>query len=68
VALNNITITTYIIKTSFMGSYLFKYHIYILKYNVVGNVNKFAVVPPGYNGQPKKGHLIFDACFECGMI
>lgn len=33
---------------------------------VVGNVNKFAVVPPGYNGRPKKGHLIFDACFECG--
>ena len=35
---------------------------------VVGNVNKFAVVLPGYNGRPKKGHLIFDACFECGMI
>lgn len=34
---------------------------------VVGNVNKFAVVPPGYSGRPKKGHLIFDACFECGM-
>ena len=33
---------------------------------VVGNVNKFAVVPPGYSGRPKKGHLIFDACFECG--
>lgn len=33
---------------------------------VVGNVNKFAVVPPGYTGRPKKGHLIFDACFECG--
>lgn len=33
---------------------------------VVGNVNKFAVVPPGYAGKPKKGHLIFDACFESG--
>ena len=33
---------------------------------VVGNLNKFAVVPPGYTGMPKKGHLIFDACFECG--
>lgn len=35
---------------------------------VVGNVNKFAVVPPGYTGRPKKGHLIFDACFECGNL
>ena len=33
---------------------------------VVGNVNKFAVVPPNYNGKPRKGHLIFDACFESG--
>ncbi|XP_071799299.1 cytosolic carboxypeptidase 6-like [Asterias amurensis] len=35
---------------------------------VVGNLNKFAVVPPGYTGMPKKGHLIFDACFECGNL
>ncbi|XP_064625575.1 cytosolic carboxypeptidase 6-like [Lineus longissimus] len=35
---------------------------------VVGNVNKFAVVPPGYSGRPKKGHLIFDACFESGNL
>ncbi|XP_048255716.1 cytosolic carboxypeptidase 6-like isoform X1 [Haliotis rufescens] len=35
---------------------------------VVGNVNKFAVVPPGYSGKPKKGHLIFDACFESGNL
>ena len=34
---------------------------------VVGNVNKFAVVPPGFSGRPKRGHLIFDACFECGQ-
>lgn len=32
----------------------------------VGNVNKFAVVPPFYSGKPKRGHLIFDACFESG--
>ncbi|XP_071953635.1 cytosolic carboxypeptidase 6-like [Antedon mediterranea] len=36
--------------------------------SVVGNVNKFAVVPPGYVGKPRKGHLIFDACFECGNL
>ena len=33
---------------------------------VVGNVNKFCVVPPGYSGRGKKGHLVFDACFESG--
>lgn len=33
---------------------------------VVGNLNKFVVVPPGYTDQPKKGHLIFDASFESG--
>ncbi|XP_078574073.1 cytosolic carboxypeptidase 6-like isoform X2 [Branchiostoma floridae x Branchiostoma japonicum] len=35
---------------------------------VVGNVNKFCVVPPGYNSQPRRGHLIFDACFESGNL
>ncbi len=35
---------------------------------VVGNVNKFAVVPPGFSGKPKKGHPIFDACFESGKF
>ena len=38
---------------------------------VVGNVNKLAVFPHGYCGKLKKGHLIFDACFEsgkCGII
>ncbi|KAK2179282.1 hypothetical protein NP493_500g02012 [Ridgeia piscesae] len=35
---------------------------------VVGNLNKFAVVPPGHTGRPKKGHLIFDACFESGNL
>lgn len=34
---------------------------------VVGNVSKFSVLPPGYTGKPKKGHLIFDACFESGL-
>ncbi|XP_063723535.1 cytosolic carboxypeptidase 6-like [Symsagittifera roscoffensis] len=35
---------------------------------VVGNVNKFCAVPPGYSNKPKRGHLIFDACFESGNI
>lgn len=35
---------------------------------VVGNVNKLLVYPPGYTGKPKKGHLIFDACFESGNM
>ncbi|XP_059174977.1 cytosolic carboxypeptidase 6-like [Physella acuta] len=35
---------------------------------VVGNVNKFAVVPPNYSGKPRRGHLIFDACFESGNL
>lgn len=35
---------------------------------VIGNVIKFCVVPPGYTGQPKKGHLIFNADFECGNV
>ena len=35
---------------------------------VVGNVSKFCVVPPGYNGRAKKGHLVFDACFESGKV
>nr|XP_054765021.1 cytosolic carboxypeptidase 6-like [Lytechinus pictus] len=35
---------------------------------VVGNLNKFAVLPLGYSGRPKPGHLIFDACFECGNL
>lgn len=25
-----------------------------------------AIVPPNHEGEPKKGHLIFDASFECG--
>ncbi|KAI7798083.1 cytosolic carboxypeptidase 6, partial [Triplophysa rosa] len=31
---------------------------------LVGNVNKLMVTPSGYSGPPRKGHLIFDACFE----
>ncbi len=34
---------------------------------VVGNVNKFILLPPEYSGKPKRGHLIFDASFESGM-
>lgn len=33
---------------------------------LVGNVNKLMVSPPGYSGPQRKGHLIFDACFESG--
>ncbi|XP_055580180.1 cytosolic carboxypeptidase 6 isoform X5 [Falco cherrug] len=35
---------------------------------IVGNVSKHTVLPAGYCGQPKKGHLIFDACFESGNL
>ncbi|CAL8395907.1 unnamed protein product, partial [Boreogadus saida] len=31
---------------------------------LVGNVNKLTVTPPGYPGAQRKGHLLFDACFE----
>lgn len=33
---------------------------------LVGNVSKLMVSPPGYTGVPRKGHLVFDACFESG--
>ncbi|XP_056388433.1 cytosolic carboxypeptidase 6-like isoform X4 [Hyla sarda] len=32
------------------------------------NVSKLIVSPPGFNGHPNKGHLIFDACFESGNL
>lgn len=32
-----------------------------------GNVNKYYVLPNGYIGKPRKGMLIFNACFESGM-
>ncbi|XP_034089056.1 cytosolic carboxypeptidase 6-like, partial [Gymnodraco acuticeps] len=35
---------------------------------LVGNVNKLIVTPPGYSGAPRKGHLLFDACFESGNL
>uniref|UniRef100_A0A8C9MJL4 Cytosolic carboxypeptidase N-terminal domain-containing protein n=1 Tax=Serinus canaria TaxID=9135 RepID=A0A8C9MJL4_SERCA len=35
---------------------------------IAGNVSKYIVLPAGYCGQPKKGHLIFDACFESGNL
>ncbi|XP_077389996.1 BEN domain-containing protein 5-like isoform X1 [Festucalex cinctus] len=35
---------------------------------LVGNVNKLTVSPPGYSGSPRKGHLVFDACFESGNL
>lgn len=33
---------------------------------IAGNVSKYTVLPAGYCGQPRKGHLVFDACFESG--
>nr|XP_057929413.1 cytosolic carboxypeptidase 6 [Doryrhamphus excisus] len=35
---------------------------------LVGNVTKLTVSPPGYTGSPRKGHLVFDACFESGNL
>nr|XP_046156791.1 cytosolic carboxypeptidase 6 isoform X1 [Oncorhynchus gorbuscha] len=35
---------------------------------LVGNVSKLMVTPPGYTGVPRKGHLVFDACFESGNL
>ncbi|KAK2907849.1 cytosolic carboxypeptidase 6 [Channa argus] len=35
---------------------------------LVGNVNKLTVSPPGHSGPPRKGHLVFDACFESGNL
>uniref|UniRef100_A0A8D0H3D0 Cytosolic carboxypeptidase N-terminal domain-containing protein n=1 Tax=Sphenodon punctatus TaxID=8508 RepID=A0A8D0H3D0_SPHPU len=35
---------------------------------ITGNISKYAALPVGYYGQPKKGHLIFDACFESGNL
>ncbi|XP_077079558.1 BEN domain-containing protein 5-like isoform X2 [Siphateles boraxobius] len=35
---------------------------------LVGNVNKLMITPPGYTGPSKKGHVIFDACFESGNL
>ncbi|KAM6327058.1 cytosolic carboxypeptidase 6-like isoform 2-T2 [Podargus strigoides] len=35
---------------------------------IAGNVSKYTVLPAGYCGQPKKGHLVFDACFESGNL
>ncbi|XP_039623188.1 cytosolic carboxypeptidase 6 isoform X1 [Polypterus senegalus] len=36
--------------------------------SLVGNVNKLMVTPPGHTGASKKGHLVFDACFESGNL
>ena len=34
----------------------------------VGNLSKYYALPPGSSGTPKKGHLMFDACFESGNL
>ena len=39
-----------------------------LNEQLTGNIHKVAIVPPNHTGRPKKGHLIFDACFECGKL
>lgn len=39
-----------------------------LNEQLTGNIHKVAIVPPNYTGRPRKGHLIFDACFECGKF
>ncbi|XP_034270934.1 cytosolic carboxypeptidase 6 isoform X2 [Pantherophis guttatus] len=35
---------------------------------ITGNLSKYTAFPPGYYGQTKKGHLVFDACFESGNL
>jgi hypothetical protein len=58
------------------GMNLFKIKIFIISDSesdanndhLIGNVQRIAIIPPNYEGKPKKGHLIFDASFECGMF
>ncbi|RMZ93773.1 Cytosolic carboxypeptidase 6 [Brachionus plicatilis] len=40
----------------------------LINEQLTGNIHKIAIVPPNFCGKPKKGHLIFDACFECGNL
>ncbi|KAK3566314.1 hypothetical protein QTP86_032365, partial [Hemibagrus guttatus] len=35
---------------------------------LLGNVSKLTVTPPGHTGAARKGHLVFDACFESVAI
>ncbi|KAK3539994.1 hypothetical protein QTP70_019643, partial [Hemibagrus guttatus] len=35
---------------------------------LLGNVSKLTVTPPGHTGAARKGHLVFDACFESGNL
>ncbi|GBP05944.1 hypothetical protein EVAR_3221_1 [Eumeta japonica] len=34
----------------------------------LGNVSRLVVRPPGHSGKAKRGHLCFDAAFECGNL
>ncbi|XP_030756614.1 cytosolic carboxypeptidase 6-like isoform X2 [Sitophilus oryzae] len=34
----------------------------------MGNVNRQIMRPPGHSGKAKRGHLCFDASFECGNL
>lgn len=36
--------------------------------SLVGNLSDFRVVPSHHMGRPKKGHLVFNANFECGNL
>ncbi|XP_038616552.1 BEN domain-containing protein 5 isoform X3 [Tachyglossus aculeatus] len=35
---------------------------------ITGNVSRFAALPSGWSGPPRKGQLIFDASFESGNL
>ncbi|XP_045767515.1 cytosolic carboxypeptidase 6-like [Maniola jurtina] len=34
----------------------------------LGNLNRLIIRPPGHSGKAKRGHLCFDAAFECGNL
>ncbi|CAK1544195.1 unnamed protein product [Leptosia nina] len=34
----------------------------------LGNLNRLIVRPPGHSGKAKRGHLCFDAAYECGNL
>lgn len=40
----------------------------VLEDPFVGNVSKLVPLPVDHKGPPKKGYLIFDACFEGGGV
>ncbi|CAG7722875.1 unnamed protein product [Allacma fusca] len=34
----------------------------------LGNVTRVVLRPPGHSGKAKRGHLCFDASYECGNL